>query len=106
MPEKDRPPTSDAPRPSRYAGMGIEFAAAVGGFTLLGWWIDWTWAIQGNKALLICVFLGLVGGTYNFVRQALAATREAEADRRARHRKPDENPSAPRPPNAEEPPDE
>ena len=33
-------------------------------------------------ALLICVGLGLVGGTYNLIRQSLAATRRMERERK------------------------
>ena len=60
----------------KYAGMGFEFASAVGGFCLLGWWIDRHWQIENNRALLICAALGMVGGLYNFIRQAMAATAE------------------------------
>ena len=63
-------------RPSwqRLSGIGIEFAGAVGGFALLGYWIDGRWNTR-PWALLICVGLGLMGGTYNLVREALAASR-------------------------------
>lgn len=68
------------PRWIRHSGVGIEFAAAVGGFGLLGWWID---RHYGTKpwGLLICVVLGLLGATYNLVRESMAAFREtAEED--------------------------
>jgi len=59
-----------------YSGMGIELAASVVGFTLLGWWLDrhFGWSPWG---VLAGVFLGLAGGTYNLVRGALAAVRSA-----------------------------
>lgn len=60
----------------KYADMGIEFAGAVGGFTLLGYWIDRHWQIEGHRGLLICAVLGLIGGTYNMVRRALQASRD------------------------------
>jgi len=66
------------PRWSRYAGMGVEFASALVAFCLLGWWIDRHWQIQGHWGLFTCAMIGLVGGLYNFIRQALAAAREAE----------------------------
>lgn len=58
----------------RLSGLGIEFAGAVGGFALLGYWIDRRWDTE-PWGLLICVALGLVGGTYNLIREAIAATR-------------------------------
>ena len=63
----------------RYSGIGIELAAAIGGFTLVGYWIDrhfatTPWGIVGG------VVLGLVGGLYNLVRESLAAFREAGAE--------------------------
>ena len=62
----------------RYAGLGLEMAGAIGGFSLVGYWIDrhfstTPWGIVGG------VILGLVGGLYNLVRQSLAAFREAKA---------------------------
>ncbi len=65
----------------RFAGLGIEFAAAVAGLTLLGYWID---SRFGTKpwGLLIGVFIGLVGGMYNMIQEALMATRSG-ADSKA-----------------------
>jgi len=60
----------------KYAGMGFEFASAVGGFCVVGWWIDRHWQIENHKGLLICAGLGMIGGLYNFIRQAMAATAE------------------------------
>jgi F0F1-type ATP synthase assembly protein I len=63
----------------RFAGLGIEFAAAVAGLTLVGHWLDlkygwYPWGILGGAAL------GLVGGMYNMIREALTAARPAEKD--------------------------
>ncbi len=81
--DADPPPKTSASM--RYAGMGFDFAAAVAGFCILGWWIDRHWQIENHWGLLICAFLGLIGGTYNFIRQAIQASREAnEAARRQR----------------------
>jgi F0F1-type ATP synthase assembly protein I len=63
------------------AGVGLEFAAAVGGFAALGWWLDRKFESQ-PKALLICVALGLIGGTYNLIRESMAAARRAEKERK------------------------
>jgi len=55
-----------------YAGIGIEYAAAVAGFALVGWWIDSRWDTS-PWGVLIAAALGLIGATYNLVRQSLAA---------------------------------
>jgi len=57
-------------------------AGAVGGFCLLGWWADRHWGIENHLGLLVGGLLGLVGGMYNLVRQALAAARESAPPRR------------------------
>ena len=67
----------------RYSGVGVEFAAAVGGFALLGWWIDRHY-VTAPWALVISAFLGLSGATYNLIRESLSAFREAKADDDAR----------------------
>ncbi|MFO0973879.1 MAG: AtpZ/AtpI family protein [Phycisphaerae bacterium] len=64
--------------------MGTEFAGALIGLTLLGVWIDRHYS-TGLKGTLICSGLGLVGGMYNFIRQALALQREAEELRQSEH---------------------
>lgn len=73
------PPTkhgiSNHPTWRTYAGMGTEFAGGLCGLTLLGVWIDRSYA-TGAKATLICASLGLVGGLYNFIRQAMRLTAE------------------------------
>jgi F0F1-type ATP synthase assembly protein I len=58
----------------RYAGLGIELAAAVGGLSLVGYWVDRHFG-SGPWGLLGGALIGLVGGMYNLVREALAATR-------------------------------
>jgi F0F1-type ATP synthase assembly protein I len=52
----------------------VDFAAAVGGFTLIGYLIDRHWQMY-PKATLTGAVLGLIGGMYNLVRGALAAFR-------------------------------
>ena len=59
------------------AGLGVNFAGAVGGFCLLGFWIDRHWQIEGHRGLLTCAVLGLVGGMYTMIRQALRASNAA-----------------------------
>jgi ATP synthase protein I len=63
----------------RYAALGVELAAALAGFALVGYWIDRhqgtaPWGLVGGLAL------GLVGGLYNLIRQSLAASREAASE--------------------------
>lgn len=58
----------------QYSGVGIEFSAAVGGFGLMGFWIDRHWD-TGPWGLLICVALGLIGATYNLIRTSMKAFR-------------------------------
>jgi F0F1-type ATP synthase assembly protein I len=61
---------------ARLSGIGIELAAAVAGFTLAGYFWDRHFDTR-PWGVLIGAILGLVGGMYNVIRQALAATREA-----------------------------
>lgn len=56
------------------AGLGIELAASMIGFTLLGLWIDRRWE-TAPWAVVICASIGFVGGMYNFMRTALKAAR-------------------------------
>lgn len=80
MQGKDR----DRPTWIRYSGVGIEFAAAVGGFALLGYWIDRHWDTSPT-GLLICLALGLIGGTYNLIRESMKAF-DAQSSRAAEKR--------------------
>ncbi len=72
-----REPDKGAPRWTRHAGVGIEFAAAVAAFALVGYWIDRHYQ-TGPWGVLIGAGLGLIGGTYNLVRESLAAFRESD----------------------------
>ena len=58
----------------RYASMGVELAAAIVGLTLLGLWIDHRFE-TGPTGLLVGVSLGVVGGFYNFMREAVQLSR-------------------------------
>ena len=63
----------------RYSGVGLELAGATAGLALVGYWVDGKfgtspWGILGG------VFIGIVGGLYNLVRESLAAIREAKSD--------------------------
>ncbi len=67
--------SGDRPSWIRLSGVGIEFAAAVAGFAALGYWIDRHWQCS-PWGVLIGAALGLIGGTYNLIRQSQAAFRQ------------------------------
>lgn len=56
----------------RYAGLGIELAAAVGLLSLLGWWIDGRLG-SAPWGLVIGAMVGLIGGMANLLRSALSS---------------------------------
>jgi ATP synthase protein I len=72
----DRPP-QDKPTWVRYSGVGIEFVAAVACFALIGYWVDRRWD-TGPWGVVIGAALGLIGGTYNLIRESMAAFRRFE----------------------------
>ena len=65
---KEKP--SNWPGLVRYSGMGFELAAAIVACTLVGLWVDHRFG-TGRKGITTGAILGIVGGTYNFVRQAV-----------------------------------
>ena len=71
----------------RVSGIGVEFAGAVAGFTLVGYWVQRHFDCA-PWGVLVGAVLGLVGGMYNMIRQSLAAVREA--DRGSSKKEPDE----------------
>ena len=64
--------------------MGMEFAAGIVGMGLLGWLID-RWLDSAPIGVLIGAGLGIVGGGYNFIRQAQAMNRKAAEQYRRDH---------------------
>lgn len=74
-----------APRPVwlRMASSGLDLAIVLVGFTAVGWWLDrrYGWYPTGTVTGAI---LGMVGGLTNFLRSALALSREARAEDEAR----------------------
>jgi F0F1-type ATP synthase assembly protein I len=76
MGKRDR----ETPSWVRFSGVGIEFSAAVAGFTLVGYWIDSKYDSR-PWGVLIGAILGLVGGMYNLIRVSLAAVRDQQPDR-------------------------
>ena len=71
-------------------GVGLELAGAVAGLALVGYWIDRHYGTD-PWGLVVGVILGLVGGLYNFVRNAKryeAQAREREQERPRRRMMP------------------
>lgn len=64
--KQDRPPWV------RHSGIGLEFAAALAGFTLVGIWVDRRYGCRPWGTVIGAV-LGLTGGMYNLIRKALNA---------------------------------
>jgi len=63
----------------RFSALGVELAAAILGFTLVGYWVDRHWE-SAPWGLVVGVLLGVVGGLYNLIRQSLAASQEAASE--------------------------
>ena len=80
-------PGKAPPKWSRLAGMGMELGAAVAGFCLLGVWIDYRYDTK-PYGTLVCALLGLLGGMFNFIRQALRAVKEQTPSRKDQDRRP------------------
>lgn len=74
-------PGQPSPGWTRYAGMGVELGGAIIGFTLVGLWIDHRFGTQ-PKGVMIGAVLGIVGGMYNFLRQAVLLTKEQQPKKR------------------------
>ncbi len=72
----------------RLAGLGMELAAAVVGGCLLGYWIDRRFGTT-PWWFLICTAIGLIGGLYNLIRQAMQETGFTLGGGRRRPRGPD-----------------
>jgi F0F1-type ATP synthase assembly protein I len=58
-------------RRSGLAGLGFEFAGAVAGFTLFGYWIGKHYG-DPKLGVLIGAVLGIIGGMYNLIRATAA----------------------------------
>jgi len=54
--------------------MGVELAAAIVGFALIGWGVD-SWLHTAPWGLIIGVSAGVIGGMYHFIRTALTEIR-------------------------------
>jgi len=67
----------------RYSGVGLELAGATAALALVGYWVDGKFGTS-PWGILIGVFIGIVGGLYNMVRESLVAVREAQKEDAAR----------------------
>lgn len=81
--ENPREPQRERSALLRFGGMGTEFAFGLVGLLLLGMWIDQRWSISPRGAIT-GVVIGIIGGGYNFIRQARKLMREQEALQRER----------------------
>ena len=70
---------NDRPKWLRLSGMGFEFAAAIVGFVLVGYWIDRRYD-SAPKGVLIGAALGIIGGGYNMLRTALKVSRQVNRE--------------------------
>jgi F0F1-type ATP synthase assembly protein I len=64
---------------TRLSGIGVEFVGAVAVFALVGYWADRHWQ-SSPWGLLIGLALGLIGGMYNLIREAMQASRQAREE--------------------------
>lgn len=81
MPQ-DRKTPKAAPKANnewmKLSGLGIELAAAVAGLTFAGYWWDRRFGTE-PWGFWIGLSIGMVGGMYNLIRQAMAATRNTSS---------------------------
>ncbi len=76
------PPPLKPPPWTRHAGIGVNYAAAVAGFGLAGWWVDSRWD-SAPWGVLVGAALGLTGATYNLVRESMAAFDSSRGERKS-----------------------
>lgn len=63
------------------ASKGFELVAAILGFSLVGYWLGGKYG-DAQIGTAIGAVLGIVGGMYNLIRQSLAGSRRASANRK------------------------
>lgn len=80
--------SSQQPNPWRMAHMGLEFAGAALLLGLIGYYID-TQADTAPWGAVTGLILGVVGGMYRFIKEALAANRAYGKPQRKTDRDPE-----------------
>lgn len=61
--------------PFRHVGLGLELAGAVCLMSLIGYGID-RWQDTAPWGLFIMASLGIIGGLYNLIKEAIRANRD------------------------------
>lgn len=84
QPPGQRPGDDQQAKLWRISGMGIELVGAIAGMTLGGYLLD-TWWNTSPIGLLTGLVLGFVGGGYNFIRRALAESKQETERFRREH---------------------
>lgn len=77
--------SGDSTKLWRISGMGLELVGAIIGMAALGWFID-RGLSSSPKATIACLIIGIIGGGYNFIREALKISRAESAAYKAAHR--------------------
>ena len=80
--QSSRPPSRVANDLFRFAGLGTQFAATLGVFGALGWWLD-TKLGSSPWLLLVGVFSGFGLGLYSMIQKLSPRSRSAEPARPA-----------------------
>ncbi len=68
----------------RLSGLGMEFASAIAVGGLAGWLFD-RWQGTQPNGVLVGLVVGIVGGGFNLIRQAMAANKRATERFRRKH---------------------
>ena len=63
----------------RLASMGFELVGALLGFGAIGFFLDRHYG-TAPRAFIVSIILGLVGGLYNLVKDALRASKRVDTD--------------------------
>ncbi len=75
MPDARRPPAGPSADLFRYSGLGLAFAATIGVFGLVGYWLDARLG-SGPWILIAGVFVGFALGLYSMVKKLPARGRD------------------------------
>ena len=75
-PVAGKKPDRNAPSKFRLAGMGLELAGAVIGGCAIGCYIDWKF--DTRYGLMTGALVGIVGGMYNLLKQALKTIKDEQ----------------------------